>query len=205
DANLFSRHDLATGFWLEAVWRVVPRVTLTPGFRFDVYRTGNDTLIAPEPRLTARFDVLSDVSLIHTIGVAHQPPSFPIPIPGATPSAADGLQRAVQSSAGVEVALPARFSGSATVFQNLTFNSTDALGAASLQASDPSSNPVSDRTTSHAYGLELYLKRSLSEAVGGFLSYTLARSLRSVARGNGISTFDRTHVLNLALAFDLGR
>ncbi len=205
DANLFSRHDLATGFWLEAVWRVVPRITLTPGFRFDVYRTGNDTLIAPEPRLTARFDVLSDVSLIHTIGVAHQPPSFPIPIPGATPSAAEGLQRAVQTSAGVEVTLPAQFSGSVTAFQNVTANATDALGAASLQATDPSADPVSDRTTSHAYGLELYLKRSLTEAVSGFVSYTFARSLRSVAKAAGYSSFDRTHVLNLALALELGR
>lgn len=203
--QLFSRDDIASGFWMEAVWQVAPSVTLTPGFRFDVYHTDGDTLLAPEPRLTARFDVMRNVSMIHTVGVAHQPPSFPIPIPGATPSAGDGLQRAVQSSAGVEVVLPARFSGSATVFQNLTFNSTDALGTANLQYNDVSANLVEDRTTSHAYGLELYIRRSLSEAVGGFLSYTFARSQRSVARGTGLSTFDRTHVLNLALAIDLGR
>src|SRR5690606_8943648 len=92
--QLFSRDDIASGFWMEAVWQVAPSVTLTPGFRFDVYHTDGDTLLAPEPRLTARFDVMRNVSMIHTVGVAHQPPSFPIPIPGATPSAGDGLQRA---------------------------------------------------------------------------------------------------------------
>src|SRR5690606_1903554 len=47
--QLFSRDDVASGFWMEAVWQVAPRVTLTPGFRFDVYHTDGDTLLAPEP------------------------------------------------------------------------------------------------------------------------------------------------------------
>jgi hypothetical protein len=61
------------------------------------------------------------------------------------------------------------------------------------------------RTLGHAYGLELYLKRSLTSKLGGFLSYTLSRSTRSYGNRSYIATFDRTHVANAALAYDLGK
>jgi hypothetical protein len=61
------------------------------------------------------------------------------------------------------------------------------------------------RTLGASYGLELYLKRKLSHRVGGFLSYTLSRSTRSYGARSYVATFDRTHVLNAALAYDLGR
>ena len=47
--------------------------------------------------------------------------------------------------------------------------------------------------------------RKLTRRVGGFLSYTLSRSARSVGREHFPSGFDRTHVANAAVAFDLGR
>jgi hypothetical protein len=61
------------------------------------------------------------------------------------------------------------------------------------------------RTTGSAYGLELFLKRRLTRRFGGFLSYTLSRSTRSYQNREYIASFDRTHVLNLAAAYDLGR
>ena len=51
----------------------------------------------------------------------------------------------------------------------------------------------------------MYIRRKLTRRLGGFLSYTLSRSTRSVDRERFPSTFDRTHVANLALSFDLGR
>ncbi len=61
------------------------------------------------------------------------------------------------------------------------------------------------RTNGEAYGLELFLKRRLTSRVGGFLSYTLSRSIRTYQNQTFVATFDRTHVLNAAIAFDLGR
>jgi hypothetical protein len=61
------------------------------------------------------------------------------------------------------------------------------------------------RTLGAAYGLELYLRRKLTDRLGGFLSYTLSRSTRSYQNRKYIASFDRTHVANVALAFDLGR
>ena len=61
------------------------------------------------------------------------------------------------------------------------------------------------RTLGSAYGLELFLKRRLTSKLGGFLSYTLSRSTRSNGRRRHIASFDRTHVANAAVAYNLGR
>jgi hypothetical protein len=110
----------------------------------------------------------------------------------------------VQSSAGTELKLPEKLFASLTAFQNLTLNSTDVLSTASTSVATPETNTFSERTTAHAYGFEFYLRRSLAERIGGFISYTWSRSWRSVDYANAASGFDRRHVLNFALAFDLG-
>jgi hypothetical protein len=61
------------------------------------------------------------------------------------------------------------------------------------------------RTRGAAYGVELLLKRKLTKRFGGFLSYTLSRSTRTFGGREYIASFDRTHVGNLALAYELGR
>jgi hypothetical protein len=66
-------------------------------------------------------------------------------------------------------------------------------------------NTFESRALGHAYGLELYLSRPLSRRLGGFLAYTLARSTRAHGHIESLSAFDRTHVLNFALGYDLGR
>jgi TonB family protein len=205
DTRFLSRDDLIGGVWTDAVIDAGAGVTLTPGLRFDFYDTGGEVALAFEPRLAARFDLTENVSVTHAIGLAHQPPSSPIPIPGFSGAANDGLQQAIQTSAGVEAQLPAKILASATLFQNVILNSTDVFGASTLQSSDPEANAFVDRTTGHTYGLELYLRRSLAAKLGGFLSYTLSRSTRSVARLDGLSSFDRRHVINAGLAYNLGR
>src|SRR5690606_15447459 len=92
----------------------------------------------------------------------------------------------------------------ATAFQSALFAGSDALGLLNLQRSEVAVDAAVDRTTGHSYGLELYLRRSLTHRLGGFVSYTLSCSLRSTGRLEGPSSFDRRHVLNAALAYDLG-
>jgi len=65
-----------------------------------------------------------------------------------------------------------------------------------------------------AYGVELLLRRSFSKRLSGWLSYTLSRATREAhfitpAGTDDLvsvpSEFDRTHVLNAILGYDLGR
>lgn len=61
------------------------------------------------------------------------------------------------------------------------------------------------RTRGSAYGLELFVKRKLTSRLGGFVSYTLSRSTRAYDTSSFVSSFDRTHVGNAAVGYDLGR
>jgi len=61
------------------------------------------------------------------------------------------------------------------------------------------------RTRGRSYGVEVFLKKRLTSRLGGFFSYTLSRSTRTYGGREYVATFDRAHVLNLAVALDLGR
>lgn len=64
---------------------------------------------------------------------------------------------------------------------------------------------LTTRSSGSAYGLELFVKKKLTHKLGGFVSYTLSRSVRTADNQHFIAPFDRTHVANAALAYDLGR
>ena len=66
-------------------------------------------------------------------------------------------------------------------------------------------NALAARTNGASYGLELFLKRRLTSRIGGFLSYTLSRSERTFEDRKFVASFDRTHVVNAAVAYNLGR
>jgi hypothetical protein len=125
-------------------------------------------------------------------------PSFPIPVPGISPSLKGGLQRAVQHSVGAETELPENLTLSTTAFHNVFLNMTDLFGV-------PDAENQGFRSLGHAYGLEVMLRRPMTRRLSGFFSYTLSRSERLLARYSGPSNFDRTHVFNVAASYDLGR
>jgi hypothetical protein len=115
-----------------------------------------------------------------------------------------GLQRSVQSSAGVEYRLPDAMKVSLSVFHNAFFNMTDILSLARLDRADEELR-LDTRARGQAYGMEVMFHRDLTRRLGGFLSYTLSRSQRFTSYGRIAAAFDRTHVLNAVAAYDLGR
>jgi hypothetical protein len=66
-------------------------------------------------------------------------------------------------------------------------------------------NALTARARGQAYGFELFVHRRLNKRLGGFLTYTLSRSTRTLNNSVFPSAFDRTHVANLVLGYDLGR
>jgi hypothetical protein len=202
--NLFPpRVDQAAGVWTDVVWNVTDRVELTPGARVDIYGSGGASAAAFDPRIAARFKITDKLRIVHAYGVAHQPPSFIVPIPGLTPGKLQGgLQSAWQTSAGVELDLPGDIDLSATLFHNAFFNMNDVLGLSAASGRDVD---LDQRANGQAEGFELFVHRSLTRRLGGVLSYTLSRSTRTFDGHEFPSAFDRTHVGSLALAYDLGK
>jgi TonB family protein len=195
------RLDLMGGVWADVVLTAGSRVEVTPGVRADFYRQGDVTKGAIDPRISARFKVNDWLKIIHAYGIAHQAPSFVVPLPGLAPATLqNGLQTAWQASAGVELTLPEDITGTISVFHNAFFNMTDAIGSGGRESAADDA-----RSQGRAIGLEVFLRRRLTKRLGGFISYTLSRSTRDVAGGTTFAAFDRTHVGSAALAYDLGR
>lgn len=205
----YTRDDVVAGIRGDLVWQPEPGVVITPGLRADVYVSGDHAAFALEPRIAAEFVLSRGVTLEHTFGVAQQAPSFIVPIPGFQLSdLKDGLQRSLQSSAGVVVRPGSGFQLGLTLFHNVFLSLTDFLGTLSLreQLLDEQEDERLDfRSLGQAYGVELAIKRALTQRLGGYFAYTLSRSTRSMGGTRTVANFDRTHVLHAALRYALGR
>jgi TonB family protein len=209
EASLFpSRQELGVGFHADAVIDAGRGVELTPGLRLDLWGSGGATAISADPRFAIRLPLGSGVRLVDAVGLAHQAPGFALPVPGASLAQLHGgLQRSAQASAGVEADLPLAFTASATLFYDAFFNLSDPIGVggASQPATViPTLKLLGDRALGSGVGLELYLRRKLTERIGGFLAYTLSRSSRHAGEVSFAAQFDRTHVLQAAVSWDLG-
>jgi hypothetical protein len=200
-----TRLDVSTGLHADAVMRLGPKLELTPGARADLFTSGAARALAFDARVAARLALSDKVALLQAHGLAHQPPAFPIPLPGITPSRLrGGLETAVQSSAGIEATLPFASVLTATLFRNGFFRMNDPLGARAF-GDDSNSSAIDARTDGQAYGLELSWRRKLTRRFGFLVSYTLSRSTRRVLGELVPSAFDRTHVLNAVATLDLGK
>lgn len=201
------RKDFTLGAYADIVWQIAPKLQLTPGLRADLFVSGKRAALGIDPRVTAEYELSKKLRVVHGLALVHQAPSFVGPVPGFKPSLAGGLQRAVQHSASVSYELPAGFSSSLAVFQTAFFNMTDLISLIQLEQTLNHDHDDVDnlRTGGHAYGAELMIRRSLSRKLGGFLSYTVSRSRRFTQRISGPATTDRSHVLNVAASYDLGR
>jgi hypothetical protein len=213
-SNGFRQTDLNASAWAELAWRPIPRVELYPGLRADVFTTrypqdssqgiSAEARASVDPRLTARWHVLPSVAVVSALGVAHQPSNIPLPSPGLNFSQLSrGVQTSYQYSGGVELQLPERFTASAMGFLHDYTGLADYYDACAQ-------NGQTCTFDGRAIGLEVLVRRRLTERFTGWLSYTLSRTERDwpysadfgVVRA--LSEFDRTHVLNAVFAADLG-
>ena len=208
--------DVNGGLFGDLAWRPSPRVELRPGIRLDAFTSRSATgtpllgsdgsaraVGALDPRLSARWDMTSWLAWVVALGVAHQASNVPLPSPGLQFSQLSrGLQSAFQQSAGAEVKLPFKFTATVDAFVH------DYTGLADLYESCPPGD-TSCTFDGRAVGMELLVRRRLTERLTGWLSYTLSRSEREAFyQGRWtrtLSQFDRPHVVNLVLAADLGR
>ncbi|MEQ9323882.1 MAG: TonB-dependent receptor, partial [Polyangiaceae bacterium] len=196
-----SRQEAAGGIWLGLDWRPLTGVAIMPSVRADGFLQGDDHAVSVDPRLLAAARLHERVRVTHAVGMAPQPPSYLVTIPGMSPARlVDGLQRSLMSSAGVELDVGWSTVGSVTVFNNVFLNLSDPAGTQAAFTL-PRNLP---RTMGSGRGLEISLRRSLAKRIGGYVSYTLSRTSRSAGEATYAASFDRTHVLSTAVGFDFG-
>jgi hypothetical protein len=199
-----TRTDLALGLYAEMLISPAAWYSVTPAVRTDVFRSLGVTRQSVDPRVTASFQAHEKVRLFQAVGMAHQTPNFVPAIPGAQVAGlSSGLQRTVHTTGGVELTGAKAASLTLAYFQNAYFDLTDPAGL--NQSLDIDEDSADSRSTGHAYGMELHLKRPLTERWGGVVSYTLSRTTRSHDRVKTLSAYDRPHVVNAALSYALGR
>jgi hypothetical protein len=191
-----------TGAYGALTWRPVPALELRPGLRSDVYTSQGHAIPVLEPRLALAYSLAPRVRLLTSQGIAHQTPAYTLPIPAlAIPGLPSGLQRALQSSVTEEVTGPFGIVGTVTLFRSVFTNLSDFI---LLQSDFPLKRnpPLHGAST----GLELSLHRALRNRWGMQVSYTLSRATRAEDEGKErLSSYDRPHVLNVAVLFDLGK
>jgi hypothetical protein len=222
------RNDVVIGLRGDVVWRVSPRVEIVPGVRADLYTSRR---IAPpagasaaeatatpalDPRLATRVTLTPRVAAVSTVGISHQVPGLRVSSPDATPyltstGVEQGLQTSVQASQGVEVALPEGFLFSSTIFLHHYAGLPDLTAPCITYGKGPS-GCVEQRVDGQAFGLELLLRRALTQKLAVWVAYTLSRTTREAHPfdpGEGVqwipSEYDRTHVVSAVMAYDLGR
>jgi len=205
------------------------RASAPAGFARRTTRPAFDPRLSGRMAITPAFALIANVGVSHQYPALRvgPMPGVLLSVPGF-PFGSAKLQRTIHASQGVEVTLPADVVLTTTGFLSLSSGLTD-LTAACLQIMPPSTPPSSDPNgtppavpytcpsqdpvTGHAYGLEVLVRRPLSRRLTGWLSYTLSHARREAhfvtlsgadATATVTNDFDRTHVVNAILAYDLG-
>lgn len=211
---------LAAGLYADLPFWLGEHVLLTPGLRLDAYEATGSRQASLDPRFLGRVRVARTEELQAWlkggVGLYHQPPRFPIPLPGTEELALDlGLGRSTQASFGGEVEFQQGYSVDLQGF----FNYMDPifLEPAVLQGGvDPGLEPGEDETPfgfmdrklvrrGRAYGLELLLRKRSGGPFFGWVSYTLSRAERRGPTGWAPYEFDRTHIFHAVAGLQLPR
>jgi hypothetical protein len=206
------------------------RASAPAGFARRTTRPAFDPRLSGRLAVTPAFALIANLGVSHQYPALRvgPMPGVLLSVPGF-PFGSAKLQRTIHASQGVEVALPDDVVFTATGFLSLWSGLTD-LTAACLQimppSTPPSGNPKGapdpvpytcpsqDPVAGHAYGLEILVRRPLSRRLTGWLSYTLSHARREAhfvtlsgadATATVTNDFDRTHVMNAIVAYDLGR
>ncbi len=191
---------------------------LRPGIRVDAYAQfgtspylpGADSVtyaVGADPRVTLRERVARRWVLRQSFGLYHQPPSFPIPIPGIESFGFErGLQRNTQGSLGYEVKIiEGRLNLVQDAYVGYLSNLQDyQLGENTGEEPLDELEDIITQVTGWAYGLETMLRLDPELRVFGWVAYTLSRSTRNFdIGGRAPSNWDQRHILNVVLGYRL--
>ncbi len=205
--------DLAAHARVEVDWGPL---TLVPGLRLDVWALHGDRLEPPvgdaprlgslrieptvAPRISARWRIVDGLTVHGAAGRYHQAPR-PEDLSPVFGNARLGLAQADHLVLGAQWSPLDGFEIEATGYVE-TF---DRLVARHPDPTPPLGEALTDDGSGTSRGVQLLLRRSTGP-VTGWVSYTLARSIRVDAPGQAarLFDFDQTHVLSVVASAALG-
>jgi hypothetical protein len=184
------------------LWAQVGVSPYLPGARTSASAFGVD------PRLLMRQQVAEHIALRQSIGIHHQAPDPPIPIPGVESiGLEDGLQRNTQGTFGWEWTIADRMVLTQDAYLGRLANMQD------YELSEGLGGTTGDefddyliRVTGWAWGLETMLKLIPDGKAYGWLAYTLSWSIRDYPLGGyAPATWDQRHILNAVVGWNINR
>ncbi len=214
-------HD---SFLAAADWRMASgiyamvQLNLSPwrldlGARGDLWATNLHSDVAPSLRARAAYEVQAGLELRAGAALNYQPATFIVPLPGFSDVALDrGLQRSIQTEVGTALTLSEAFELEVTGFVNhySSMLFPELFIEKSLACEDRGGS-CSDfggsvpRADGLAYGLELFLRRSVEEDISGWVAYTLGAADATTTNGVTFPTeADVRHNLNVVMQIDFG-
>jgi hypothetical protein len=219
---LSERFVSVTGVYVDLAYRY-GALELRPGVRADLWaQVGSSpylpsartrvSAIGVDPRLLAREQVGERLALRQSVGLYHQAPDPPIPIPGVeTIGLEDGLQRNTQGSFGWEWTIVDRLVLTQDAYLGRLANMQDYELSEGIASSGDAAmaDEIDDflvRVTGWAWGLETMLRLIPDGKVYGWLAYTLSWSVRDYPLGGyAPATWDQRHLLNAVLGWNINQ
>ena len=196
-----SRPALTQGTFLSLRFLPTDRLAISPGVRGDLFAEEGTSRFVVEPRLDARFDIKPWFALLLNLGRFSQMPSLPVNVAGfeSFGLASIGLQQSDAISGGVNARAP-----DDTTFEVIGFYQrmrvTDVTDL-DLQSARITGDNYLVLHDGIGYGLQAMIRRPNTHRLSGWVSYTLAYSLRNGTNGIVRSDWDQRHVLNLVTAY----
>jgi hypothetical protein len=202
--DLFRDRDVAQASgYLGFSFRSRSRLVVSPALRYEGFWEEGTHRLEPSPRLNVRFRPAGEVWLKGSVGRYAQLASLALQVPGFEGFGLKsfGPQWSLQSSLGVEAPLLWGFHLDLSVFYQ-RFKLSD---LESIFNYDPQRGNIVELRDGESYGMEVLLRRSLTNRLSGWLAYTLSKSDRLVGyyRARAASDWDQRHILNLVLGYRL--
>jgi hypothetical protein len=201
-----NRTALLAGGYASVVLRAGSRLDLTPALRFDSYTIAGTSRSDLGPRLSARLRVADETWLSANGGRFSQAPSLGVQFPAAENFGLGlyGLQTSWQAALGLQThRLPGLELEVTGYLQRYVLTDIRDPG---LMAPNPLARDFLVRRDARSYGIEILLRRSMTERLHGWISYTLSQNQRALGSGViGPSDWDQRHILNAVLGYRLGQ
>ena len=206
-ASSFNR--FSPGLWAEARLRPLPKLSVTTGVRGDVfkYSSSRNLNFTLSPRLTARYELLPELAVkggagLYTEGARNGDAARPFGNPYILPEAA------WQTTLGFEARpTPGLFVSVEGFYKWLT----NVISRSDRTVLDDKGNVVPEVLINSGvgkiYGVEVLIRRELSERLFGWIAYSLSRSVRLDRPGDSyrLFDFDQTHALTVIASYKLPR